>query len=105
MYSIAVIGDKDSVAGFGAVGLDVFFADSQTECKRVFKQLVSSEKFAVIFITEKAAEFVSEDIERLSRQILPAVIPIPGVSGNTGRGIEGVKRSVEKAVGSDIIFN
>ena len=59
----------------------------------------------VIFITEKAAEFVSEDIERLSRQILPAVIPIPGVSGNTGRGIDGVKRSVEKAVGSDIIFN
>ncbi len=105
MYSIAVIGDKDSVAGFGAVGLDVFFIDDQTECKRVFKQLVSSGKFAVIFITEKAAEFVSEDIERLSRQILPAVIPIPGVSGNTGRGIDGVKRSVEKAVGSDIIFN
>ena len=52
MYSIAVIGDKDSVAGFGAVGLDVFFIDDQTECKRVFKQLVSSGKFAVIFITD-----------------------------------------------------
>ena len=30
---------------------------------------------------------------------------IPGVSGNTGSGILGVRKSVEKAVGSDIIFN
>ena len=33
------------------------------------------------------------------------VIPIPGVHGNTGYGIDMVKRSVEQAVGSDIIFN
>ena len=33
-----------------------------------------------------------------------SIILIPGVSGNTGRGIAGVKRSVEQAVGSDIIF-
>lgn len=36
---------------------------------------------------------------------MPAVIPIPGVHGNTGYGIDMVKRSVEQAVGSDIIFN
>ena len=37
-------------------------------------------------------------------QVLPAVILIPGVSGNTGEGVAGVKRSVEQAVGSDILF-
>ena len=34
----------------------------------------------------------------------PAIIPIPGVAGNTGIGIRDVKQSVEKAVGSDILF-
>ena len=37
--------------------------------------------------------------------MLPAIIPIPGVTGNTGMGIKMVKKSVEQAVGSDIIFN
>lgn len=32
-----------------------------------------------------------------------AIIPIPGVSGNTGLGMRMVKKSVEQAVGSDII--
>ena len=36
---------------------------------------------------------------------LPAVVPIPGISGNTGLGLRQVKRSVEQAVGSDILAN
>jgi V/A-type H+-transporting ATPase subunit F len=37
-------------------------------------------------------------------RISPAIILIPGVSGNTGEGVKGVKGSVEQAVGSDILF-
>ncbi len=105
MYSIAVLGDRDSIAGFGALGLDTYFADEQSKCRKLFKQLASSGRYAVIYITEKAAEYVSDEIEKYSESMIPAVIAIPGVSGNTGRGIRQVKRSVEKAVGSDIIFN
>ena len=32
-----------------------------------------------------------------------SIVPIPGVSGNTGIGMENLKKCVEKAVGSDII--
>lgn len=34
----------------------------------------------------------------------PAIIPIPGVDGNFGIGIANVKKSVERAVGADILF-
>ena len=105
MYSIAVIGDKSSVAGFGALGLETCFADEPAECRKVFKKLASSGRYAVIYITEKAAGFISDEIDKYNESMLPAVILIPGVSGNTGSGIDRVKRSVEKAVGSDIIFN
>ena len=37
--------------------------------------------------------------------ILHSIIQIPGISGNTGAGIENVKKSVETAVGSDILFS
>ena len=36
---------------------------------------------------------------------LPAVVPIPGLFGNTGLGMQQVKHSVEQAVGSDILAN
>ena len=61
--------------------------------------------FAVIYMTEACALMLEDEIEKTSEQITPAVILIPGISGNTGKGIEGVRNSVLKAVGSDIIFN
>jgi V/A-type H+-transporting ATPase subunit F len=36
--------------------------------------------------------------------MLPSIILIPGVKGNTGEGIRRVKATVEQAVGSDILF-
>ena len=64
MYNVAVIGDKDSVAGFGTLGLDTYFTDTRDECRKIFKQLASSGKFAVIYITEKASEYVADEIEK-----------------------------------------
>lgn len=104
MYSIAVIGDKDSIAGFGALGLETCAADDRAGIRAHFKRLVSGGA-AIIYITEKAAEEIEDEIEKYAESILPAVILIPGITGNTGAGIKGVRKSVEQAVGSDIIFN
>lgn len=103
MYKMAVVGDYDSIYGFAALGLDTFPADGPEETERVFHHLASGE-YAVIYITEAAAAQISHTIERYKESLLPSVILIPGVSGNTGKGIEGVKKSVEQAVGSDILF-
>jgi V/A-type H+-transporting ATPase subunit F len=67
------------------------------------KRLASGE-YAVIYITEALAAELPREISKYREQVLPAIIQIPGVSGNTGAGVEGVKKSVEQAVGSDIIF-
>ena len=48
---------------------------------------------------------IPEELARLREAPLPAVVPIPGISGNTGLGLRQVKRSVEQAVGSDILAN
>ena len=48
-------------------------------------------------------EQLGEEIEHFRDLPLPAIIPIPGIVGNTGVGMKNVSRSVERAVGSDII--
>ena len=44
MYRIAVVGDRDSVYGFAALGLSVFPAEDETEGARVLRRLVERGK-------------------------------------------------------------
>jgi V/A-type H+-transporting ATPase subunit F len=104
MYKIAVLGDYDSIYGFAALGLDTFPVTDPAEAVKELRQLAAGE-YAVIYITEALAAQIGSEVEKYKEQVLPAVILIPGVSGNTGKGIEGVKKSVEQAVGSDILFS
>ncbi|MBH1942355.1 V-type ATP synthase subunit F [Mobilitalea sibirica] len=104
MYKIAVLGDRDSIYGFAALGLDTFPVKNAEEAAKTLKTLDDGQ-YGVIYITEALQLALEEEIDRYTSEYLPAIIPIPGVSGNTGLGMRNVKKSVERAVGSDIIFN
>ena len=104
MYRIAVLGDRDSIYGFAALGLEVFPVAGTEEGAKTLRRLCEQD-YAVIYITDALAEGLAAELDRCRQSLLPAVIPIPGVRGNTGMGINMVKHSVEQAVGSDIIFN
>ena len=101
MYKIGVMGDKDSIYGFSSVGLTVMPVEEPSEGVRLLKSV--ADEFAVIFITERLAEEMDSEIQKYRERTVPAIIPIPGVTGNTGIGMKNVSRSVEQAVGSDIL--
>ena len=103
MYKIAVVGDYDSIYGFATLGLEICPAGNREEIRNILRRL-AEEDYGIIYITEAAAAEVESDLEAFQERMLPAVIQIPGVSGNTGAGVQGVRRTVEQAVGSDILF-
>ncbi|MGC2873195.1 V-type ATP synthase subunit F [Ihubacter sp. rT4E-8] len=103
MYKIGVIGDRDSVLGFKAVGLDVFPCGQSDEAKKILHRLARSE-YAIIYITEGLSVELAEDIEQYKDARLPAIIPLPGKEGALGTGMNSVRKSVERAVGADILF-
>lgn len=104
MYRIAVLGEYDSIYGFATLGLETFPVSDAEQGSTQLRRLAES-GYAVIYVTESMAEQIKKEIERYKTQMLPAIILIPGVSGNTSAGINGVKKSVEQAVGSDILFS
>ena len=104
MYKIAVIGDYGSIYGFATLGLSICPVKTREEAKNKLKQLAEG-KYGIIYITEAVAAEIKEEIEKYQEQTLPAIIQISGVSGNTGAGVDGVKKTVEQAVGSDILFS
>lgn len=103
MYKIAVVGDYDSIYGFATLGLEICPAGNREEIRNTLRRLAEAD-YGIIYITEAAAAEVESDLEAFQERMLPAVIQIPGVSGNTGAGVQGVRRTVEQAVGSDILF-
>ncbi len=100
MYKIAVIGDPDSICGFSAIGMMAVAVSDEDEALAKLEALDPA-VFAVVFVTENVYGRIAEEFSR--EQALPAVIPIPGATGNTGVGMRDVSKFVEKAVGSDII--
>lgn len=104
MYKIAVVGDYDSIYGFATLGLDTYPVTGRKDAEEKLEELAEN-GYGIIYITEAVAAQCKNIIEKFKEQILPAVILIPGVSGNTGEGVQGVKNSVEQAVGSDILFS
>jgi len=100
MYKIAVIGDSDSICGFSAIGMTAISAENEDQAFEKLNELDPA-VFAVVFVTENVYGRIAEDFVRDNP--LPAVIPIPGATGNTGVGKRDVGKFVEKAVGSDII--
>lgn len=102
MYKIAVIGDKDSVLAFRALGVHVFTAIEGNDARRIIDKL-AKEGYGIIYITEQLAKDISETIQRYNNEVIPAVILIPSNRGSLNIGLENINKNVEKAVGSNIL--
>jgi len=103
MHRIGVIGDHNSALGFKAVGVDTFPCSNSEEARKRLGSL-AKEGYAIIFITEGFAKDIREYMDKFKYRQLPAVIPIPGSDGSHGIGAEILKKSVERAVGADILY-
>ena len=102
MYRVGVIGDRDSVMGFNALGMVVMVAEDRAAVLAWLDDVWKGD-FAVVYITEHAAVLVPDELEALRARKVPAVVPIPSTRGTLGIGMEQVKQTVRKAVGVDIL--
>ena len=115
-YSIAIVGNKETILGFKALGLKTFNANTAEEATKVLFELKAATSgtdsktedtqaaYAIIFITEDLALGISpDDYKKLSAKALPAIIPVPGSQGSTGYSLKRIGKMVEQAVGSDIM--
>ncbi len=101
MHRIGVVGDKDSILAFKALGVDVFPVITKEEARKTIDTM-ANEKYGIIFVTEQIAAIVEDTIERYNKELLPAVILIPNNQGSLGIGLERINEYVEKAIGSNI---
>lgn len=102
MYKLGVVGDKDSILAFKALGIDVYPVVNSEEARKTIDRLAMN-KYGVVFVTEQVAAEIEETIERYNKKMLPAVILIPSNQGTLNIGIQKINDNVEKAVGVNIL--
>lgn len=100
MSNIAVMGDRDSVLGFRALGLDTIICEDTETARRELHRLAAD--YTIIYVTEQLSLSIQQDIDRYKDSVTPAIILIPGRSGSMGLGEAKIRSAVERAVGADI---
>jgi len=111
-YKIAIIGPKDVISGFKALGVvsfDVKDGEGALSVMKSIKKDITSvdsslEKFAVVIVIESIANKIPKDeFEKVSSGALPAIVVLPGLEGGKGTGVARLRSLAERAVGSDIL--
>jgi V/A-type H+-transporting ATPase subunit F len=104
MLKIAVIGGRETVMGFKALGLETFAVESESEALAALRKLTrESDDYAIIYIEENLASALEHEIARYKDSPTPAIILIPGREGSLGLGQSALRAAVERAVGTNIL--
>lgn len=104
MLKIAVIGGRDTVMGFRALGLETYPAADAAEAGHILRRLTrENDDYAIIYIEENLAAELGHEIDKFKDRPTPAVILIPGREGSMGLGQSALKAAVERAVGTNIL--
>ncbi|MBN1880693.1 MAG: V-type ATP synthase subunit F [Deltaproteobacteria bacterium] len=100
---VTVIGDRDSVLGFKALGVTVM-TPGPGRVRESFNRAVKDEA-VVIFITERFAEEVPDLIEDVAHRPIPSVVTIPDAGGSRGMGLKKLDDIIVTAVGSRLAMD
>ena len=87
MLKIGVIGGRETVMGFKALGLETFPAANASEASQILRQVTrESDEYAILYIEETLAAQMSAEIDKFKDSPTPAIILIPGREGSIGLG-------------------
>lgn len=98
----SVIGDEDTVLGFGIVGVQGRVATDAEEARRAFHELLEDKDVSIIIITERLADKIRTLVDQyLLTQSFPLIVEIPDRRGRLP-GRPGIKEMVNAAIGIKI---
>jgi V/A-type H+-transporting ATPase subunit F len=102
MSEIAMIGDRDSILGFKALGVAIFPVNTKDESTEALQEVIRQE-FKVAFITEQVAPSPEEIARIIGDRTFPVVTMVPSNRGSTGLAMQRLQMLVRRAAGADIL--
>jgi len=97
-----VIGDEDTVLGFGLVGVKGTTVRTREEAKTAFEDVLADRDTGIIIITERIADLIRPLVDRyLFSERFPLIVEIPDREGPV-KGKPGIREMVNEAIGINL---
>lgn len=94
-----VIGDEDTVLGFGMVGVRGSVAATVAEAEAAFDAAMADKDIGILVITERSAELIRPRVDRLLfSDDFPLIVEIPDRRGRMS-GRPTIRETVNTAIG------
>ncbi len=100
---VAVAGTRASVAGFRALGFEVFSVFDPADVRELWPRLTGGE-FAVVFVTEPVYMAIGDLVAEAVDKPVPAVTVIPGAGSPGGMGQQKIDLAIERALGTTVLI-
>ncbi len=106
---IAVIGDEDTVIGFGLTGIKYLTTitpeSDNNEIILKIKGYIKNEEIGFVIITQSIAERIRPEFERLKQDkpLYPIFIELPDKRGELAERIDPIKILIRRAIGMEIV--
>lgn len=103
MFKIAAIGEKEKISIFSCAKIDTFYYFDEDKAKD--KLLELSNDYSIIFITETLSEKLQDTIDAFKEKVDLSIVVIPSADSDEDAAIQSIRKSVIKAVGTDLSFD
>ena len=104
MYKIKMIAPKYLIGPLAALGIEILPADSEAEARTSLAAAVSKKEPALIFLTERLAVGLEEQIEQLNQRPDTNIVLIPDNRGSSGLAAAQIHHVVRNSIGAEVII-
>ncbi len=104
MYKIKIIGPKYLIAPLAILGLEVLPAESESEARNALNKATAKNEPALIFITERLAADLQDEINRLNSKPNINVVMLPDNKGSLGLASSQIEYLVKNSIGAEVVI-
>ena len=108
---MAVIGDEDTVMGFGLAGVKylvtVYDDTENTEIVFSLKDFMKIPEIGFVIITQSIAERIRSELEilKLDKPLYPIFIELPDKHGTVPDHVDPIRELIRRAIGMEVVKN
>jgi len=102
---VAVLGNKDFVMPFSALGLDTFAVGEGRELIIESAKMIIAGKYALVVVAENVAETAEEVFSAQRNQPTPCIVAVPFTTESEGFATKALGNVLRMATGINILQN
>lgn len=104
MYKIKFIAPKYIIAPLQILGIETFAAESEMDARNALDKATAKREPALIFITERLAVDLQEEIDKLNKKADINVVMIPDNRGSIGIASGKIQDLVKNSIGAEVVI-